>query len=201
MSRSLPRLLVIAAMLACVAIATATAAGRRAQCRALCGDAVRRCRVTGGRAHFCRRLVRAECRHDGPDVACWPNYTGTWTFTATSEVADECGLAAGNDPTRLIRMAVRDGDDVVVADFPAGGERVFGYLRPDGSTILEGGMTLGGCRLDAEILIARSPSLPRYAANGSIRAGGRCGGRICEFAVSGRWDWQPVTSSRSEKAP
>jgi hypothetical protein len=184
--------LVCAAMLSCPGtVPAASAMGPRAQCRKLCGDALAHCHEADDHRR-CRRQIRAECRRDGPQIVCRPNYTGSWAFTPTGELMDGCDLAAGGDLAELPRMVVhadRWGDGIC-AEFGAARATLVGYVRTGGGTILEGEALLDGCVLGTEIFIEPSPLLPRNAVSGGIRAQGTCGDRGCLFEVDGRWDWR-----------
>ena len=185
-SRIVP--LVLAALLLSPTVLPAQ--GFRAECRKSCSDALDRCRAADGPTRRCRRQVRADCRRNGPRLACRPNYSGVWTFIPTGEVTDGCGLT-GADLAVLTRMVVREGiwTDVVTAEFGPGHDSIAGYLRENGATILEGEAVIGGCTMSPEVFIEPSPSLPWNVMNGAIRAGGLCGGQSCALQVDGRWDW------------
>jgi hypothetical protein len=182
-------LLVLAAPLFCPTVLPAK--GFRAECRTSCSDALYRCRDADGPARRCRRRLRADCRRNGPRAACRPNYSGRWTFTPTGAVTDECGLVTAADLTAITSMVVHEETrgDILTAEFGPGRDSIVGYLRDDGSTILEGETLLGGCPMASEVFIAPSPSLPWNVMNGAIRSGGRCGEQSCALQVDGRWDW------------
>jgi hypothetical protein len=182
-------LLALAASLLCPAAPPAK--GFRAQCRKACSDALYRCRDADGPAKRCRRQLRAACRLNGPRAVCRPSYSGIWTFTPTGEVSDGCGLVTGADLTALASMVVREETrgDTVTAEFGPERDLIAGYLRDDGSTILEGETLVGGCAMVSEVFIAPSPSLPWGLMNGAIRSAGLCGGQSCAIRVDGRWDW------------
>jgi hypothetical protein len=191
MSKTRSRVLVLAGLLATLGAVPATAMGRRAECRKLCGDALERCHRVD-ELKRCRRQVRAECRRSGPQTVCRPSYSGDWTFTPTGELTDDCGIAAKTSVTELTRMVVVEETfgDGITAEFGPGRDRIVGYVRQDDSTILEGEIVLDGCVLGIEVFIEPSTSLPRNAVDGSIRSQGTCGERRCLFQVDGRWDWQ-----------
>ena len=80
--------------------------------------------------------------------------------------------------------------DGISGEFGPARDRLSGYVRPGGSTILEGETLPDGCVLGPELFIDPSPLLPRNAVNGTIRSHGTCGDRRCLFEVDGRWDWR-----------
>jgi hypothetical protein len=164
----------------------------RAECRKFCRDAIARCRDLDPERKQCRRSVRRECRQEGPQLACRPNYTGTWTFTPIGAVTDDCKLTGG-DLTALTRLVVRESrtSDSVSGELGGNGEYIYGYMRSTGATILEGTTHLDGCELGIEIFIEPSAALSRYATEGEVRMGGLCGDRVCCVGAVGRWDWQP----------
>jgi hypothetical protein len=181
-----------AAMLSCSGTVPSTwAMGPRAQCRKLCVDALAHCRDADDHKR-CRRQIRTECRHEGPQIVCRPSYTGTWAFTPTGELMDSCDLAARVDLAELTGMVVHEAtsSDGIWAEFGPARDNLYGYVRPGGSTILEGETLLDGCLFGMEIDIDPSPLLPRNAVNGTIRSQGTCGDRRCLFEVDGRWDWR-----------
>jgi hypothetical protein len=179
MSPSRFALLVLAGLLLCPAVLGAK--GFRAECRRSCSDALHRCRAADGPTKRCRRQLRAYCRRNGPRLACRPSYSGVWTFTPTGEVTDTCGLLTGTDLTALTTMVVREETfgDTVTAEFGPGRDSIAGYLRGDGSTILEGETPIGGCAMVSEVFIQPSPSLPWSVMNGPIRSSGLCGEQTC----------------------
>lgn len=82
------RLAVLLSMLllaASGATSDAAAAGRTAQCRAACADAVETCVATGRRPRACRRQLVRRCRRRGPQVcAVAAPTTSTTVVTATT---------------------------------------------------------------------------------------------------------------------